>query len=554
MFVAGLILHAKEISHWTSEIFLCVLCMYKLINNLKLFFLIIIPFILIVKTVNAEFCSIREASLHPRLEGGEQSSIVNLTQKEKQWLEQHPVIRLASNSYWPPLEYMGKDGSHQGIAADFIALIEKKLAIRFVRSPVQLWSESIQDIQDRRLDVLSMAMETSARREFARFTHPYISNAMVIVTRDSVSYVSGIQGLIGKTVAVVEGFASFDTLTEEHPGIFIKPYPNVEKALSAVTNGDAFAFVGNIITVGYIIQEKSLSHLRVSGDTPYRFELGIGVRNDWPELVSILDKALDSITVRERAEIFSRWVYVDIGHGIYWTIVLWAFGILGSFTLIILYWNYQLNRKVKQRTALLEHQALHDVLTGLPNRMAMHSQLEQQIHTAEREKGSLFAVLFIDLDEFKKVNDTLGHAMGDELLLAVADRLRKTLRRSDFISRFGGDEFVVITQIVRQKSALETVCLHMLEVMQKEYRLSRQTVTIHMSIGAACYAENGATAEALLRHADTAMYAAKKQGRNCFIFYSKEVEPSVERRLGKSGDEEPIEYVHSSLNTVPEKS
>ncbi|PJC87600.1 hypothetical protein CSW98_00280 [Vibrio sp. HA2012] len=528
--------------------------MYKLINNLKLFFLIIISFILIVKTVNAEFCSVQEASLHPRLEGGAQRSMVYLTQKEKQWLEQHPVIRLASNSYWPPLEYMGKDGSYQGIAADFIALIEKKLAIRFVRSPDQLWNDSIQDIRERRLDVLSMAMETSARQEFARFTRPYISNAMVIVTRDSVSYVSGIQGLIGKTVAVVEGFASFDTLSAEHPGILIKPYPNVEKALSAVTNGDTFAFVGNIITVGYIIQEKSLSHLRVSGDTPYRFELGIGVRSDWPELVSILDKALDSITVRERAEIFSRWVYVDIGHGIYWKIVLWAFGILGSFTLIILYWNYQLNRKVKQRTALLEHQALHDVLTGLPNRMAMHSRLEQQIYTAEREKGSLFAVLFIDLDDFKKVNDTLGHAVGDELLLAVADRLRKTLRRSDFISRFGGDEFVVITQIVRQKSSLETVCRHMLEVMQKAYCLRGQTVTIHMSIGAACYAENGATAEALLRHADTAMYAAKKQGRNRFIFYSKEVEPSAERRMEKSAEGTSVEYEHSLLKTVPEKS
>ncbi|PWI33856.1 hypothetical protein DI392_06550 [Vibrio albus] len=523
--------------------------MRKLINNLKIYFWVVFFSVSIIGEGNAEtrfyekegpVASAKEPA--DTLSSPEDSRDVLLTEAEQQWLAQHPVIRLASNQYWPPLEYFEKDGGYQGIASDFIALIEKKLNIHFVRSPVQSWSESILGVRERKLDVLSMAMDTPARREFAQFTQPYISNTMVIVTGQSTEFVPGVAGLSGKKVSVVEGYASSETLSMDYPDIILQAYPTIEAALSAVTKGEVFAFVGNIITTSYVMQDKGLTHLRVSGEVPYHFELGLGVRSDWPELAVILDKTLASISDRERADIFSRWVHVDVHQDIPWGATISLVSGLVCFIFGVLCWNRLLKKKVKERTALLELMALQDPLTGLPNRISMRKTLEQRIYAAERVKGAVFAVMFVDLDEFKKVNDSFGHSVGDKLLIAVANRLKSTLRRSDYVSRFGGDEFVVITQIVRSKDAIETLCTHLLKAMQYPYTLGKQKIITNMSIGAACYPDDGMTVEALLYNADKAMYTAKSKGRNCFILYSPDLQALEGRIKSRAENDEHHEY------------
>lgn len=274
-----------------------------------------------------------------------------------------------------------------------------------------------------------------------------------------------------------------------------------------------------------------ITGLRISGEIPLRFELAMGVRNDWPELVGILNKALQSITAQERAAIFSRWVRLEQPSSrlpLKWIIT--GLTVILLFALAILYWNLLLKRMVKQRTQQLEHQAYHDILTGLPNRSALIAQLEQQLAFAQRNHEKV-AILFIDLDDFKKVNDTLGHTVGDELLQAVASRLRKTIRSSDVISRFGGDEFVIMLSHLHSLEDIESTCLQLLQSMKQNYPIGQRNISMSLSIGIATYPEDGESVELLLQNADTAMYAAKNKGGDHFSFYSGQLNQQVHRRM-----------------------
>jgi len=459
------------------------------------------------------------------------NTLARLTNEERKWLDDHQVIRLASDVNWPPFEYFDESGRYRGVASDYIRLIERKLGVTFIESPQNPWHEIVDKVKHRELDMFSLAMETPQRSEYALFTQPYVSNAMVVVTKNNIEFVPGVDGLFGKTIALESGYASLDLISHHYPELKTRTYTNSERALTAVARGEAFAYIGNIATTSYIIQENGLTNLRVSGEIPLRFELSMGVRNDWPELVSILNKALSSITAQERATIFSKWVKLQqVEKQLPWIGIFIFIAIAILIILVVLYWNYILNRTVKERTHLLEYQAQHDALTDLPNRTALITRLEQHLALAERDDEQL-AVLFIDLDDFKKVNDTLGHSVGDNLLKAVAERLRKTLRRSDVISRFGGDEFVIVIGGLIHPDDIEVICCELLKAIKAPYKLGNRNISMSLSIGIARFPNDGLDAEALLQNADTAMYASKYKGGDHFHFFSGHMNAQVHRRM-----------------------
>lgn len=176
----------------------------------------------------------------------------------------------------------------------------------------------------------------------------------------------------------------------------------------------------------------------------------------------------------------------------------------------------------------LHHLAHHDPLTGLPNRLLFDDRIEQAIEQARRGQQH-FLLLFLDLDSFKVVNDTLGHVVGDELLRVVAGRLRGTLRATDTIARLGGDEFVVLTGSSPEYAA--ELAGKILQTVSAPIRLGREGITVSGSIGIAVYPEDGGDRHALMRAADIAMYSAKAAGRNRYQFYSPEMAERSNERL-----------------------
>lgn len=163
--------------------------------------------------------------------------------------------------------------------------------------------------------------------------------------------------------------------------------------------------------------------------------------------------------------------------------------------------------------------AYHDMLTGLPNRGHFIKLLEQEMLHAARAK-EMFAVLFLDLDKFKPVNDTFGHDVGDRLLQAVAERLQSAIRKSDTVARFGGDEFAILLVGLLDMEVAITIACKLVSTLAQPFVIGEHKIHIGVSIGIAMYPADGKTQEELTRKADQAMYAAKQQGGNSYRFYS----------------------------------
>lgn len=177
----------------------------------------------------------------------------------------------------------------------------------------------------------------------------------------------------------------------------------------------------------------------------------------------------------------------------------------------------------------LEYVSTHDGLTTLGNRSLFSLELNYALKLAKR-KSSPLAVLFLDLDQFKQINDTLGHDIGDELLQKVATRLDGLMHESDGLARIGGDEFNIFTNRFQSKQELEDIALQIKEIFVQPFNCSNNEINITTSIGIAVFPDHGTDALALTKNADLAMYMAKDNGRNNFSFYSKDLSDSIERR------------------------
>jgi len=175
-------------------------------------------------------------------------------------------------------------------------------------------------------------------------------------------------------------------------------------------------------------------------------------------------------------------------------------------------------------------QANYDSLTALPNRQRFNDRLDQSIRTASREHKQ-FAVVFMDIDMFKSVNDSLGHNWGDVLLTEVSYRLKRSVRTRDTISRFGGDEFTLIIDIVNGPSDVISVLNHIVDAMKEPFILQSNELYITASLGVAFYPEDGRSREVLISHADQAMYSAKHNGRDQYKFFTQDMQLQVEKKL-----------------------
>ncbi|MDC7239377.1 MAG: EAL domain-containing protein [Spirochaetales bacterium] len=182
----------------------------------------------------------------------------------------------------------------------------------------------------------------------------------------------------------------------------------------------------------------------------------------------------------------------------------------------------------------LRYLAYHDKLTELGNRDLFHTDIEEFFRVYKKHKELCGALLFLDLDGFKQVNDTLGHQAGDMLLISTAKRLRGLMRESDMIYRFGGDEFVILVTKLRRQSDIELICTKILRVIQRAYNFEKQgqnfKVNIGVSIGVALLPSHGRDQETITRHADLAMYKSKESGKNRFTIFSEELTLSAQNK------------------------
>ncbi|HET7669334.1 MAG TPA: EAL domain-containing protein [Burkholderiales bacterium] len=207
--------------------------------------------------------------------------------------------------------------------------------------------------------------------------------------------------------------------------------------------------------------------------------------------------------------------------------------------------------EVKEEQAKLHRQANYDALTGLPNRMMAFERITQEIRRAART-GDRFAVYFIDLDNFKNINDSLGHAAGDELLIAVGGRLQAALRSSDTVARLGGDEFLVLAPDITDELQVKGIAERLLHAAAEPLELSGRRVSAQCSIGIAIFPDSADTVEALMVNADEAMYQAKTQSHGSAIFFTEEMSARMRERMRLEEDlEQAIAHGQLELHFQP---
>lgn len=192
--------------------------------------------------------------------------------------------------------------------------------------------------------------------------------------------------------------------------------------------------------------------------------------------------------------------------------------------------HIKIQKALEEKERSLDHLAHHDPLTQLPNRLLFTDRLEQALRSAKRDNSGV-ALLFIDLDEFKEINDSFGHNLGDRLLKQVSLRLIKHTRDSDTIARLGGDEFTVITSGLTRPEDAAIIAQHLLEAFKEPIKLDQQRLHISLSIGISLYPDDADNAEALIRNADTAMYRAKSAGKNRYEFYTQDMTDQAFERI-----------------------
>jgi diguanylate cyclase (GGDEF)-like protein len=176
--------------------------------------------------------------------------------------------------------------------------------------------------------------------------------------------------------------------------------------------------------------------------------------------------------------------------------------------------------RLKERELQLQHLAEHDPLTGLPNRLLFCDRLDQTLCLADREHRQA-ALLFVDLDRFKAINDSLGHAAGDQVLIQAARRMRAVVRASDTVARLGGDEFAVVLGTLEHGDDAGLVAAKLVDAFEQPFAVDGRMLSVTASIGIGLFPQDGTDVDALLRHADAAMYRAKNRGCDSFRYSTK---------------------------------
>ncbi|HOP40367.1 MAG TPA: transporter substrate-binding domain-containing protein, partial [Geobacteraceae bacterium] len=279
---------------------------------------------------------------------------VTLTAEESAWLKAHPVIRVAPDPDFPPTEFFDSNGEYSGIAADYLALLQKKLGIRFKIVKLRDWAEVLKKARQREVDVLAAVTKTPERSEFLCFTKPYLEFPAVIITRDTYAGPLNLKSLAGKRMSVKAGYGARYYVITNYPNIRVDVVPDINTGLRKVSFGMRDALLENLLTASYYMEKEVINNLRIAGETEYVYRMAFAVRNDWPVLRGILDKGLNLITSDERDVIYNKWVplnaqFLLINKRITPPLVMVA-GLLVLFVVLVFFWNRSLTRQVSART------------------------------------------------------------------------------------------------------------------------------------------------------------------------------------------------------------
>ena len=556
----------------------------------------------------------------------------DLTIEESNYLKTKKKIKICVLPDWLPFEQIDDKGSHIGIGADIINLISKYIDKQIELVPTEEWSKSLENIKNRKCDVLPVAMNVPSRKDSMNFTEPYVLEPFVIATKMDKLFIKESSELSNKKVGIVRGYAFIEVLKQRNPSIEIIEVQNTKEGLEKVREGELFGYIDTMPTIGYNIQKYSMFDLKIAGKLEFNIELSIASRNDEPILNSIMQKALDSISEEHKRTIIGKWIEIKVSQDFDYKILLQISALFLFIVLAILYknravvlinkelikiknereeqqkmvdkyvsilstdktgiitdvnesfckvigftkkeligfthtimkhpdmsdeffakmwntisknqtWSGEITNFKKDKTTIIfnvyiepifkdgikigyrsiseditdkkriEELSITDKLTGLYNRLKLDEKMLIKIEEFKRYKID-FSIILIDIDDFKSVNDTYGHDVGDHILQKLGKVLKNNIRITDIVGRWGGEEFIIIcsnTNLDKSKILAENIR----KIVQNTNfdKVGNKTI----SLGLAQFNKDD-DVKTIFKRADDALYEAKTTGKNKVCF------------------------------------
>lgn len=440
-----------------------------------------------------------------------------LTKEEINYLENKKTAKVCIDPKWPPLEFYNHKNEFVGVSADYYKLFSEILGINFEIVKTKSWQESKFFIKERKCDILSFFMPAEEDKKYMNFTSAFLTLPLVLATKHDVSFIYDIKDLKGKKIGFPKGYSFIKLLESKYPYLEFVEVENIEDGLKKVTEDKLFAYAGNLVGITYNLQNRFAGELKIAGKIDEEWPLSNGVRNDDITLLNILQKAINNVTEDQKKEILDKWFSIKYENKVDYRLL---YQVLAIFLLILVIISYFYNQKRKLHTELelaykkLEKLAVTDKLTGLFNRHKIDEILENQKEFSNRYDNT-FGIILLDIDYFKKINDTYGHASGDEVLKSFAKILKENTRTTDFVGRWGGEEFLIVIPQANTESLIKFANILKKTIENYDF-LEIKKVTA--SFGVTLYKKSENIDNILLR-VDEALYHAKENGRNQVILY-----------------------------------
>jgi len=450
---------------------------------------------------------------------------VPLTVAERHWLNQHQQIRVGVMSDWRPVEFVDEKGEAQGITTDVLQLLNQRLEVQFVPQPYSDWNLLLEDYKAGKLQMVANISDLPQRRSFSNFSLDYWTLQWILIGKHDAKFDGKVAQMPGQRIAIMRDYQFVKQLKKDFKQHEIIAVDSLDDGLEMVVSGQADFALDTVVASGIAIRDPRYVNLRayLPTDLPV-YPSYFGVHKDLPELLVILNKGIKTINDADRKSLQDKWLNLEIKQGLDQNRVVTLVMQIAGLSLVVIFgfliWNFSLRREVNLRRKIEEKMrfmAGHDDLTQLPNRSLLIERLQTALHQHARH-NEMLALMFIDLDGFKQVNDQYGHDLGDEMLVKLSAILSHCVRKTDTVARFGGDEFVILLTGLVDRDDAAIVAEKILLYLQEPLALSACQATVGASIGIAIYPHDGTDSATLLKSADKLMYQVKQQGKSQYRF------------------------------------
>ncbi|NVJ54631.1 MAG: ABC transporter substrate-binding protein [Campylobacteraceae bacterium] len=438
------------------------------------------------------------------------SKKINLTKEEKEYIKNNQ-INLISNSNYPPFT-IETQGKLSGIEIDYWNLIRKKLNLNSAIEVINNNKEANKKIHEGKNSLKYAFGTVDYENVNSLHTISIDKIKLALTTLVDKPYTISIKELANKKIAVTKYATYYKDLKDKYPNINFVGTKNINESFQLLQNNEVYGIIGKLPTLSYNITKMTISNARISAIYNEKYEIKLHLNKSNEILLNIFNKAISTITDEERKLIRDKYNSIiyepEKDYTWIYTITLFLFIVI----IVIAINNRKLNKEIKKRKIIEEELniiANIDRLTNSYNRRKIETILELELNREKRYKRGL-SLIFFDVDNFKLINDQLGHSIGDDVLEKISSLVNNTIRKTDSFGRWGGEEFIIVLPETNKVQAKNIAYLLKEKIANFDFEIDRN---VTCSFGVSQFEESDC-ADSLLTRADNAMYDVKRNGKN----------------------------------------